>query len=174
MVSVRNEVKELLWILEKNFKGTPEIKTINFEKNKVQEFSANLEAESESAEFSLPQNYLYEPNAAIMKSGLFNSLSRSTGTKKLHVNSHLYTSQDEMEFPGRKFQIAEIMNFNSSDLKKSLKSKKANITTRNFPESVENIRKKFRIKDGGELYVFFTTNLDEKKLVIFCKKIKSI
>ncbi len=170
IVAVRNEVKELVWVLKKDFNGAPEIKCINFEKNGIQEFSGNYNSE-EMASLSQPEKFLFEPNAAIMKSGLYNLLALRTGTKKLHSHSHLYTSNDLINFPGRKFSIIDIKEYSVSELKKKLKSKKANITTRNFPESVEQIRKKFKIKEGGENYIFFTTNPDEKKIVIFCKKV---
>ena len=171
IVAVRNEVKELLWILNKDLSGTPIIKTINFEKDKVQELSGKFEKHNKEAEFSQPQAYLYEPNAAIMKSGLFDLVAVKTQTKKLHQHSHLYTSEELKYFPGRIFKIIEIKEFKPSDLKRYFKSKKANITTRNFPESVEKIRKKFKIKDGGTDYIFFTTNKNDEKIVIICKKV---
>ena len=170
IVAVRNEVKELLWILKKDFKGTSEIECINFEKNQIQKFSGNVNAE-ETASLANPEKFLFEPNAAIMKSGLYNLLAVRTSTKKLHPHSHLYTSDKIIDFPGRKFQIIEFEEYRSLHLKKKLKSIKANITTRNFPESVEQIRKKFKIKEGGVDYIFFTTNPDGKKIVIFCKKV---
>ena len=170
IVAVRNEVKELLWILEEKFSGNPIIKTINFEKDKVQEFSGNNEENLQEIDFSLPENYLYEPNAAIMKSGLFDLLAVKTNTKKLHQHSHLYTSKELIPFPGRIFEVYDIKEYSSSGLKKYFKSKKANITTRNFPETVESIRKKFKIKEGGSDYIFFTTNMRDEKIVIFCKK----
>jgi len=170
IVAVRNEVKELLWILEKDYAQKAMVKTINFEKNKIQEFSGKFGNEPIDIQFGLPENYLYEPNAAIMKSGLFDLLAFETKTKKLHQHSHLYTSDKKDKFPGRIFQVTGIKNYKPSDLKKHFKSKKANITTRNFPESVESIRKKFKIKEGGSDYIFFTTNKNGDKIVIFCKK----
>ncbi|MBT8319852.1 MAG: class I SAM-dependent methyltransferase, partial [Gramella sp.] len=100
----------------------------------------------------------------------FNQVASQTNTKKLHQHSHLYTSGDPVEFPGRSFKITEIKEFKTGNLKKYFKNKKANITTRNFPETVENLRKKFKIKDGGSDYIFFTTNMNNEKIVIFCKK----
>lgn len=170
IVSVKNEVKELLWILENQFEGSVTIRTLNFEKKNLQKFSSQLEASGHQAEYSLPLKFLYEPNAAIMKSGLFDQLAHFSGTNKLNPNSHLYTSETLVDFPGRRFEVADVKPFKSSHLKKRLKSKKANVTIRNFPESVENLRKKYKIRDGGEHYVFFTTNLNEEKIVIFCKK----
>ncbi|MCB7480224.1 class I SAM-dependent methyltransferase [Christiangramia sediminis] len=171
IVAFRNEVKELLWILNKDLSGTPIIKTINFDRDKVEILSGKFESSQAEVQFSLPEAYLYEPNAAIMKCGLFDILAKNTSTKKLHQHSHLYTSDKLIDFPGRSFKILEVKDFKPGDLKSYFKSKKANITTRNFPESVESIRKKFKIKDGGSDYIFFTTNMREEKIVIVCKKV---
>ncbi|MCM8570055.1 class I SAM-dependent methyltransferase [Gramella jeungdoensis] len=171
IVAIGNEVKELLWMLQKDFKDEPAIKTVNFEKNGVQEFSGVKTVDIEKPIFGDPEVYLYEPNAAIMKSGMYNRLAIQTDTKKLNPNSHLYTSKALKSFPGRSFEIIDIKQYKDSDIKRYFKGKNANVTTRNFPESVEQIRKKFKIKDGGEDYIFFTTNPDEQKIVIVCKKV---
>ena len=170
IVAVTNEVKELLWFMIKDFSGSPQIKTINFNKSQVEKFSGSMEDKPE-LKFSFPKKYLYEPNAAIMKSRLFELLAEKTGTSKLHKNSHLFTSEKLKEFPGRIFEIIDIKYFKPTILKKEFKGSKANITTRNFPESVADLRKLLRIKDGGERYLFFTTNQENKKLVIDCRKI---
>lgn len=169
VIAVRNEVKELLWILDRDYSGIPLIKTVNFEKDKIQEFSSEGTHEKET-EFSEPLTYLYEPNSAILKSGLFDLIGPKTETKKLHKHSHLFTSKEALEFPGRIFEIIDIQNYKPSYLKQKFKSKKANITTRNFPETVEQIRKKFKIKEGGNEYLFFTTNLKDERIVIHCRK----
>lgn len=171
ILAIKNEVKELLWILNKDLSGTPMIKTLNFDKDKVQVLSGKFERGLMKVEYGLPGIYLYEPNAAIMKSGLFDLLAVNSKTKKLHPHSHLYTSDNLVDFPGRSFQVVDIKEYKPNELKKYFKSKKANITTRNFPDSVENIRKKFKIKDGGSDYIFFTTNMREEKIVLFCKKV---
>jgi 16S rRNA G966 N2-methylase RsmD len=172
VVAVKNEVKELLWICEKGWEGSLEIKTINLLSEENQVFDFKLEKERDISKFYLPQNYLYEPNSAIMKSGGFNQVSIKFGISKLHPHSHLYTSDEIIDFPGRAFKIIEVLVYNSKELKKQFEGKKANITTRNFPLKVEEIRKKLKIKDGGEVYLFFTTNKEEKKLVLVCEKIK--
>ena len=173
VIAVNNEVKELLWLIEKNWESDLKLTTINFQGKKVQKFSFDTEIKTLNTVLSKPLNYLYEPNAAIMKSGLFTEISTTFGVPKLHEHSHIYTSQTLVkEFPGRQFQITEVKSFKDKRLKKRLKNKKANITTRNFPDSVENIRKKYRIQDGGSDYIFFTTNLEDEKIVIFCKKAK--
>ncbi|MCL6219347.1 class I SAM-dependent methyltransferase [Zunongwangia pacifica] len=170
IVAVDNEVKELLWLLKKGNTSAVKIITKNFTKKENQTFITSME-ESENAEFALPGKYLYEPNAAIMKSQLFGKLATDFKLKKLHQNSHLFTSEVNIDFPGRKFKITDIMNFGSKYLKKRFKSKKANISTRNFPLDVESIRKKYKIKDGGTDYLFFTTNLNEEKIVLVCEKL---
>lgn len=171
IVSVNNEVKELLWVLQKEYKGHPLIKTVNFLKDETQEFDAGYNEDQEKYSLSLPKKFLYEPNPAIMKSGLFGSLSRNTNTSKLHSNSHLYTSENLIKFPGRSFEILDIMSYNKKYLKKNFKLEKANITTRNFPKSVEALRVELKIKDGGDQYLFFTTDMENNKIVIKCKKV---
>lgn len=173
IIAVKNEVKELLWILKKGHKQEPEIKTVNFEKTGLQEFPFNNDSYGTKAIISEPGKYLYEPNAAIMKSGLFDVLAFETGTQKLHEHTHLYTSEGPVIFPGRSFEVTDIMKYGSSKLKKRLKYLKANITTRNFPDSVEKIRKRYKVKDGGDDYIFFTTDKNSYKIVIFCKKLST-
>ena len=119
--------------------------------------------------FDFPQKFLYEPNSAILKSGGFNSIAEKLNLHKLQQHSHLYTSNTISEFPGRRFKIESVIDYNKKLLKK-LRHTQANVTTRNFPESVKHIRNKFHIKDGGNTYLFFTTNYLNKKIVIICSK----
>lgn len=170
IIAVNNEVKELLWVLENNFEDQITIETINIKKEKNEYFSFSLEDEKISdSKYSLPLSYLYEPNASILKSGAFHSISNKLTVFKLHKHSHLYTSEDNINFPGRTFKIENILSYSKRALKK-LGITKANITTRNFPESVQQIRKKFNIKDGGDVYLFFTTNLNNQKIVLITNK----
>jgi hypothetical protein len=165
-------VKELLWVLEKGYiENDILIKTINLTNSKTEDFSFKFKNEN-TAEvlYSLPLTYLYEPNVAILKSGGFNSVSEKLHIKKLHQHSHLYTSNELMDFPGRSFKIGDILPYNKKQFKK-FGIEKANITTRNFPDSVDNIRKKLNIKDGGSIYIFATTNLENEKLLIICSKL---
>lgn len=170
IVSHDNEVKELLWILKKGYSGKNFIHTVNFQKKGNQFFKGEYIPVQEHASLSVPGTYLYEPNPAVMKSGLFAELALQTRTSKLHVSSHLFTSDELVEFPGRRFKIQEVLPY-SKKLKKHPTFKKANITTRNFPKQVSEIRKEMKIGDGGENYIFFTTNLTEEKIVLVCKKI---
>ena len=171
IVAVNNEVKELLWFLKKEECVSPKIKTLNFNKNEVEKFDGIFNNSPSDVNYSLPKNFLFEPNSAIMKSGLFEEVAAQTQTSKLHPNSHLYTSDKEVVFPGRKFKVIEVQEYKPGILKKKFKSYKANISVRNFTESVAVLRKKFKIKDGGKNYLFFTTNINNKKIVLLCEKI---
>ncbi len=171
IVAVKNEVKELLWILEKGYQGEIEIKTVNLTSNDKEIFHFSLDDTATSTPtYSEPLDYLYEPNSAILKSGGFNIVAETFGVNKLHQHSHLYTHNKHIDFPGRHFKIEATLPYNKKALN-ALGIKKANITTRNFPVSVSELRKKFKIKDGGEVYLFFTTNREGKKIVVHCSKV---
>jgi 16S rRNA G966 N2-methylase RsmD len=172
IVAVDNEVKELLWELNKEYNGTIAIKTINIVKEKTETFEFNLNENQNQPNFSLPQIYLYEPNSAIMKSGGFDQVGLFFDLNKLHKHSHLYTSEIQKNFPGRIFEIKNYFSYTKMEMKKYLENKKANVTTRNFSDTVESIRKKWRIKEGGDLFCFFTTDVKNNKIVLICKKIK--
>lgn len=171
IIAVNNEVKELLWILERDFEGELEIKTVNLRKdeNEIFEFIYNDEYAA-IADYSEPLTYLYEPNSAVLKAGAFNIVANTLKVTKLHKHSHLYTSNELMTFPGRRFKIEKVIPFNKKEFAK-LGIKKANVTTRNFPISVSDIRKKLKIKDGGNAYLFFTTNIQNEKVILICSKI---
>jgi len=170
VVAVENEVKELLYLLEKNYTQNIDIKTINFNKEENQTFNFSLNEEV-SATYSEPKKYLFEPNAAILKAGAFQQISAQLNIYKLHQHSHLYTSNKLIDFPGRKFEIKHGVSYDKKQLLKLIPSKKANIATRNFPETVAQIRKKTRLKDGGNQYLFFTTDMNNKHLVLICEKV---
>ncbi|MDP3313472.1 class I SAM-dependent methyltransferase [Lutibacter sp.] len=170
IVAIENEVKELLFILEKNYEQHIDIKTINFNKKETQKFNFQLN-EAISSTFSEPKKYLFEPNAAILKAGAFQQVSTQLKIDKLHQHSHLYTSEEIVEFPGRSFEIMHTISYNKKELTKLIPSKKANITTRNFPETVSEIRKKINFKDGGNQYLFFTTDINNKHIVLICNKV---
>ncbi|WP_291866396.1 class I SAM-dependent methyltransferase [Maribacter sp.] len=173
IVAVENEVKELLWVLEKNYTDTISITAVNIVKKRIDLFNFILEEEKENnAELSLPLKYLYEPNAAILKSGAFKTLSKQLNIAKLHTNTHLYTHKDYHNFPGRAFKINSIHPYNKKVIK-NLGITKANVTIRNFPENVSDIRKKHKIKDGGNIYLFFTKNCENSLTVLVCSKVVS-
>ncbi|WP_296384437.1 class I SAM-dependent methyltransferase [Winogradskyella sp.] len=171
IVAVNNEVKELLWILERNYEDNVVVKTVNLQKNTIQNFKFIFKEELiAKVEYSEPLIYLYEPNSAILKAGAFNSISAILSIQKLHKHSHLYTSKELIDFPGRHFKIDKLIPFNKKIFTKEEISK-ANITTRNFPLSVFDIRKKLKIKDGGDIYLFFTTELNNEKVILICSKL---
>lgn len=170
IVAVNNEVKELLFVLKKGFHGDVGIKTINSNNGDEDTFSFMLqEEENRTAAFGEPATYLYEPNAAILKSGGFKSVGTAYQLDKLHPHSHLYTSSKLVDFPGRRFEIVQTLPYSKNSIKKA-GIQKANITTRNFPLSVAELRNKHKIKDGGETYLFFTKDISDNLIFVVCKK----
>ena len=119
------------------------------------------------------KKYLYEPNASILKAGAFKSISLYYSLGKVHPNSHLYTSDTFVEnFPGRIFEVDELIPFSSKVAKTLSKSiPKANVTVRNFPLSVEEFRKKCKVKEGGDIYLFATTISPQEKVLLRCRKV---
>lgn len=171
IVAVNNEVKELLWVLKNGHVDDIEVKTINFTKSSNETFNFKLTDEKASISiYQSAQKYLYEPNAAILKSGGFKIIGNNLSINKIAEHTHLYTSDHLIDFPGRCFKIDKVVPYKKNSLKE-LQIKKANITTRNFPISVEAIRKKSKIKDGGNIYLFYIKNNDEMHQVLVCKKV---
>jgi 16S rRNA G966 N2-methylase RsmD len=192
VISVNNECKEVLYLLED--KLTPEIKinAVNLiplsrgedfvsetkeQSNKIRgvlkeqslSFTFN-EEENNTPDYSEPLQYLYEPNASILKAGAFKSVSKNFNVKKIASNTHLYTSEEIIEnFPGRTFNIEKTLPYNTKDFKK-LRLKKANVSCRNFPDTVEQVKKKLNLKDGGDDYIFAVSGQHNKALLIITKK----
>jgi hypothetical protein len=171
IVALENEVKELLWEIHKGYSGEIKIKTVNIVKEKRDTFEFILGEKPEMPVYSLPQKYLYEPNSAIMKSGGFDEVGTFYNLNKLHKHSHLYTNSTLVAFPGRVFEIENTIPYHKNEMKTHLENQQLNITTRNFPDTVESIRKKWKIKEGGNKYCFFTTDENDNKIVLICKKI---
>jgi len=172
IIAVKNEVKEVLWILEQSHQNEVLIKTVNLSGSEIERFDFKYEEEKMAlSDFSDSQEFLYEPNSAILKSGAFKTIGNTFNLYKIHEHSHLYTNSQLLVFPGRTFKIIKTIPFNKKEIQK-LNLSKANITVRNFPMSVAEIRKKSKIKDGGEVYLFFTTNPKGEKIVIECHKIE--
>lgn len=174
IISYNNECKELLFI--KNRKVTDlHYHCVNIQKEKTDILSYSKEQEEQSVAISAsqPGKYLYEPNSSIMKAGAYKYISAYYGIEKLHTNSHLYTSDSFIaDFQGRSFLIENCCTLNKKDVKQYLQPiKQANITTRNFPLSVQELRKRTGLKEGGETYIFATTLREEKKVLLICKKI---
>ena len=171
IVAVDNEVKELLWEISKDYLGSIEIITANLKKTEHEYFEFSLGNKTIHAHYNLPKKYLYEPNAAIMKSGGFDEEGMQFDLDKLHAHSQLYTSETIQDFPGRIFKIEHCIPYQKNEIKTFLENTKANITIRNFPDTVELIRKKWKIKEGGNRYCFFTTDMNNRKIVLLCAKI---
>ncbi len=171
VVAVQNEVKEVLFILKKEKKESLLIKTVDLQKEKEVHFAFLWDEEKTSeVKYGHPEGFLYEPNAAILKAGRFNSVGKQLGLKKIAPHSHLYTSKEQIDFPGRVLKIKKVLPYQKKAMK-SLTGTRANITTRNFPETVQQLRKKFQLLDGGEDYLFFTTAANSKRIVICCIKV---
>ena len=180
VIAVNNECKELTAVLyqmnsvnessEKevvisceqavhNSLSEPFTYTLSEEKNAVCQLADRVET------------YLYEPGAALLKAGPYRLLSQRYGVKKLHPNSHLYTSSVQVDFPGRCFQVTGISGFGKKEVKELLSGlEKANLTVRNFPASVADLRKKLKLKEGGDVYLFATTLQNGEKVLIKCLK----
>lgn len=172
IVALDNDVKELLWLLEKGYSSTIKIVASNLKNSHNSVYESTLEAETEAfANYGLPKAYLYEPNSAVMKTGQFNRISEVYQMDKLHPHSQLYTSDELIEFPGRIFKVIANYPFKKQQMKEQLQNQKANITIRNFPISVSELRKKWKIKDGGNQYYFFTTDCNNEKIILLCEKI---
>ena len=174
IISVNNECKELLLVLSARNMGE---KLRIYCINDAQSFVCDeLDMESSSVKIApstleeMP--YLYEPNASLMKAGCFGVLSGRYDARMLSKNSHLFVSREPIAaFPGRSFRIIAVSSFNKKELKRHLSGiTKANIATRNFPLSVAELRKRLKLKDGGETYIFATTLSDESHVLVITEK----
>ena len=170
VIAIHNEVKELLFLLDKEHSKTIEIKTVNIGKEETKTFHFKYKEDLYS-EYSEPLSYLYEPNSAILKSGGFHQITNQLNVSKLQQHSHLYTADILLDFPGRTFKIEQVLSYDKKKLKKLLPENKANITIRNFPKTVAQIRKETKIKEGGTIFIFFTTNFKNELTVVICRKI---
>lgn len=188
IISVNNECKELLLVLSARNMGEMEASSADREVkhagnlriycvNDAQSFVCDeLDMEPSSVKIAPSaleeMQYLYEPNASLMKAGCFGVLSGRYDARMLSKNSHLFVSRDLIAaFPGRSFRIIAISSFNKKELKRHLSGiTKANIATRNFPLSVAELRKRLKLKDGGEIYIFATTLSDESHVLVITEK----
>ena len=188
IISVNNECKELLLVLSARNMGDMEAssadgevkRTVNLRIyciNDAQSFVCD-ESDMETSSVKIAPStldemqYLYEPNASLMKAGCFGVLTDRYEAKMLSRNSHLFVSREPVEaFPGRSFRIIAVSSFNKKELKRHLSGiTKANIATRNFPLSVAELRKRLKLKDGGETYIFATTLSDESHVLVITNK----
>ena len=179
IVSVKNECKEILIKIEPGFEKEIKYFCVNFVGNDLKssqffEFSEISECSECSSFAPTIKRYLYEPNASLMKSGAFKLISQRFGIEKLHVNSHIYTSDNLIsDFPGRIFEVVGFASFNKKIKKELLNDiTEASIATRNFPLSANELRKNLNLKESDKNFVFGTTLMGEKKVVILAKKYK--
>jgi len=170
VVAREGEVKELLFLLERGYSGDLALRAVDLARRGERSFAFSLAGEQAArARLATPATYLYEPNAAILKAGGFKSIALAYDLGKLHPHSHLYTSDRPIDFPGRRFHIKACLPYSKRTLA-ALGAPRANIATRNFPLSVAELRKRHKIADGGEVYLFFTTGPEGGLIVLSCVK----
>lgn len=163
VVSVKNDCKELLFWMKRDFAPKPMIKTFNYlTENDIQRFDFDLEAEqSTQSKIEKAQEYIYEPNVAILKAGAFGKIGVDFGLSKLHVNTHLYTSDGFVEgFPGRVFRVLDTAFSH------------ANVLTRNHPLVEKQLRKKYKLKSGDQDSFLLAFTDVEKPKVVFAERVK--
>ena len=174
VVAVDNEVKEVLYELGAAPAVDPERLTINLRRHgEPQEFRLNRAREARALpRYAEPRQYLYEPNAAVLKAGGFRSVGTAFELFKLHQHSHLYTGDAlRTDFPGRTFRVRAVEKYDGAALRAHLGPEaRAHITTRNFPDSVAAVRQRTGIREGGNIYLFATTDLRGRLLVLVCEK----
>lgn len=180
VVSVDNECKELLFLLERGHNGSdPQINCCDIDRNMLEcstvSFTIKEEEEASATCSSQLGNYLYEPNKSLLKAGAFKYISQKYGCKKLAVSTHLYTSEELIEdFPGKIFRIEETIPFNKKAIREiAARFPKADLTARNFPLDTNALKKLSGIKDGGDRHIFATTAGTEKIIIVtHCKKLR--
>lgn len=170
VVAVENEVKEILFHLQKGYQEEAQYHAVNLP---YSTFSFKKSEEKDAViTMGSPLAYLYEPNAAILKSGGFRIVAQYFDLQKIAPHSHLYTSNDLVDhFQGRIFKIEGICKLDKKEISKYLSDNKANVTIRNFPLSVKQIREKLKLSEGGNTYLFATTDAQNQKIVIVCQKV---
>lgn len=168
IVSVQNECKELLIVMQQQPAEPPTVYCVN-DDSVFSYHPSSISSNHISHHSSLI--YLYEPNASIMKAGCFAEIEQAFEVSQLAPNSHLFASDQAIEdFPGRKFRVTAVTSMNKQELKQALKDiRQANIAVRNFPMSVADLRKRLKLSEGGNDYIFATTLTEEKKVLIICQ-----
>ena len=174
VVAVQGEVKEILALLhtDQTTEQPTEFTAINILPDRTDRFVfTGPDEQTADATFGNPQRYLYEPNAAVLKAGAFRLVGNRFGLTKLAPNSHLYTSNElRSDFPGRIFVCENSLKPDRKTVQSSLPTMKANLTVRNFPQSVAELRKKLGLQEGGSCYLFATTLLNGDKRLLICRK----
>ena len=171
LVSIANECKEMLILLSADHEGEPTLHCVNDGQSLI--FTPSQDACSPTLATDDNAAYLYEPSASVMKAGCFGLLTRRYAVKALSADSHLFVSNENvMDFPGRRFAIKAITTMNKKELSKALNGiTRANIAVRNFPMSAQDLRKRLRLHDGGDCYIFGTTTDNSQHLLYICQKL---
>lgn len=173
VISIQNEVKELLLHLKQDADEFPIISAVDISKNKKLKFSYLFDERSCNVKLGRAKKYLYQPNASIIKSELQNRYASQIGLEKLNVNTHLYTSDEAIEdFMGRVFLVKDCIQLNKKEIKKALPLMKANVITKNFPLNAQELIKKYKLKEGGEEYLIAYTDVFNQKEVVICRRLK--
>lgn len=171
IVSVAGECKELLMLMASDHTGEPAIHCVNDGQSLI--YSPSEDTGSPAIADGENAVYLYEPNASIMKAGCFGVLTRRFPVKALATDSHLFVSSKEIEdFPGRRFAVTAITTMNKKELGRALSGiTRANIATRNFPMTAQQLRQRLRLQDGGDCYIFGTTTATGEHRLYICNKL---
>lgn len=177
VVSVQGECKEILLLLQQGEVQAPQMVCVDITREGIQRFCFTREDE-QAAQCPYTQavgDYLYEPNASLMKACPFKSLAQHFHCRKLHPNSHLYTSNEHIpDFPGRSFKVTNVLPLNKQTTKQISQLRQANISVRNFPATVADLHKRLHLADGGDTYLFATTLADNRRVLIISSKTSSL
>ncbi|WP_276361943.1 hypothetical protein [Daejeonella sp. H1SJ63] len=173
VISIRNECKELLFLINNGETSADPIITCSFPatyEGSTYSFRISDEKNYEIRQYSRPLEYVYEPDVALLKAGCFKLITRDFALFKIHQHTHLYTSAElNRSFPGRIFKLKNVWEYGRFIKENSIR--KANIITRNFPSNPEELKKKLKINDGGDEYILFCTGPDNNRIVIQCTRI---
>ncbi len=171
IVSVKNDCKELLFILERAYKGTVKYKTVNFVSDANQQL-LSFEENCGDLVISSPKKYIYEANASISKLSFWKALADRFNLSALDINTHIYTSDECIQdFPGRVFELIKSTKINKKELQQALPMKKANISIKNVPLNITEFKKKTGIKEGGDKYIFVVKSTQLGNICLICKKV---
>lgn len=174
VVALENDCKEVLYELSAQSDVEPVITAVNLRKDQPPDAFSFTRSEERTAEVNVSdvQTFVYEPNVALLKAGAFQSLARHYGLNKLHVHTHLYTSDVLLrDFPGRIFTCEAVSKLDKKALKAFVPAGKAHVTVRNFPISVAEIRRQTGIREGGDVYLLATTDRHNRKIILVTRKV---
>jgi len=175
VVSVENECKELLFLLRRDLTAEPTIRCVNLSKGQKLMAFAFTRSEEKNAAVEYASEilkFLYEPNASLMKAGAYKLLVGRFCLRKLHPNSHLYTSSRHLpDFPGRCFEVKAVSSFNKATMQQCTQHlRQANLSVRNFPATVDELKKRLKLSDGGNDHLFATTLFPHNHVLILTEQ----